>query len=82
LYGYLLHGFVAQASKYFGWYDPAWMQQPVGPVVVGVVAAVVVTVLCTPPVRRALRFAVEPDMRWLFRRDAKEEARDRAAVPG
>jgi fucose 4-O-acetylase-like acetyltransferase len=82
LYGYLLHGFVAQASKYFGWYDPAWMQQSVGPVVVGVVAAVVVTVLCTPPVRRALRFAVEPDMRWLFRRDAKEEARDRAAVPG
>ncbi|MFF6982736.1 acyltransferase family protein [Streptomyces sp. NPDC008343] len=82
LYGYLLHGFVAQASKYFGWYDPAWMRQPIGPVVVGVVAAVVVTVLCTPPVRRALRFAVEPDMRWLFRRDAKEEARDRAAVPG
>ncbi|MFC8089748.1 acyltransferase family protein [Streptomyces sp. NPDC057301] len=82
LYGYLLHGFVAQASKYFGWYDPAWMQQPIGPVVVGAVAAVVVTVLCTPPVRRALRFAVEPDMRWLFRRDAKEEARDRAAVPG
>ncbi|WP_369269382.1 acyltransferase family protein [Streptomyces sp. R11] len=82
LYGYLLHGFVAQSANYFGWYDPAWMQQPLGPVVVGVVAAVVVTVLCTPPVRRALRFVVEPEMRWLFRRDATQEARDRSAVSG
>ncbi|KUO05317.1 acyltransferase family protein [Streptomyces caeruleatus] len=82
LYGYLLHGFVAQGSKYFGWYDPAWVQRPLGAVVVTAVAAVVVTLLCTPPVRRALRWVVEPDMRWLFRREAAEPAGGQAAVRG
>ncbi|MFE9017369.1 acyltransferase family protein [Streptomyces sp. NPDC007808] len=82
LYGYLLHGFVAQGSKFWGWYDPAWVHGPLGAIVVTVVAAVVVTLLCAPPVRRALRFVVEPDMRRLFRREAPEEAGDRAAVRG
>ncbi|MFJ8531990.1 acyltransferase family protein [Streptomyces sp. NPDC093591] len=85
LYGYLLHGFVAQGAKFWGWYDPVWVQRPLGAVVVTVVAAVVVTLLCTPPVRRVLRFVVEPDLRWLFRRDAPgpaEADRERAAVRG
>jgi fucose 4-O-acetylase-like acetyltransferase len=82
LYGYLLHGFVAQGARYGGWYDPAWVHRPLGAVVITVVAAVVVTLLCAPPVRRALRFVVEPDMRWLFRRDAPEPAADRAAARG
>ncbi len=82
LYGYLLHGFVAQGAKYFGWYDPAWIHRPLGAIVVTAVAAVVVTLLCAPPVRQVLRFVVEPDMRWLFRREAAEPARDRAAVRG
>jgi fucose 4-O-acetylase-like acetyltransferase len=73
LYGYLLHGFVAQGSKYWGWYDPAWVYEPVGEVVVTVVAAVIVTALCTPPVQRAFRFAMEPDMRWAFRGDRGRE---------
>ncbi|MBT2417034.1 acyltransferase family protein [Streptomyces sp. ISL-22] len=82
LYGYLLHGFVAQSAGFWGWYDPDWIHRPLGAVAVTVVAAVVMTLLCTPPVRRALRFAVEPDLRWLFRREAAEPARDRAAVRG
>ncbi|MGW1957781.1 acyltransferase family protein [Streptomyces sp. NPDC001920] len=82
LYGYLLHGFVAQGSRFWGWYDPAWVHGPLGAIVVTVVAAVVVTLLCAPPVRRALRFVVEPDMRRFFRREAPEEAGDRAAVRG
>ncbi|MEV0634535.1 acyltransferase family protein [Streptomyces sp. NPDC050619] len=70
LYGYLLHGFVAQISKPWGWYDPAWIYQPLGAVTVTVVAAAVVTALCTAPVRRVFRFAMEPDMGWAFRRAA------------
>ncbi|MFE5813942.1 acyltransferase family protein [Streptomyces sp. NPDC056479] len=72
LYGYLLHGFLAQGAKYGGWYDPAWIHRPLGAVVVTLVAATAVTLLCTPPVRRLLRFVVEPDLRWLFRREAPE----------
>ncbi|KDN77218.1 membrane protein [Streptomyces olindensis] len=78
LYGYLLHGFVAQGSKYGGWYDPAWVHRPVGVIVVTVVAAVLVTALCTPPVRRPLRWVVEPEAAWAFRRDARERAREQA----
>ncbi|OUD00804.1 hypothetical protein CA983_23680 [Streptomyces swartbergensis] len=80
LYGYLLHGFVAQGSKFWGWYEPAWIHQPVGVAVVTVVAAVLVTALCTPPVRRLFRWVMEPDMAWAFRRDADQQARERNAV--
>ncbi|MFD7702116.1 acyltransferase family protein [Streptomyces caelestis] len=68
LYGYLLHGFVAQVSKYWGWYDPDWLYRPLGEVTVTLVAAAVVTALCTPPVRRVFRWAVEPGLPWAFRR--------------
>ncbi|MFD8045378.1 acyltransferase family protein [Streptomyces chartreusis] len=80
LYGYLLHGFVAQGAKYGGWYDPAWIHQPLGAVAVTLVAAAVVTVLCTAPVRRALRGVMEPEMRWLFRKDPDKSGEERAVV--
>ncbi|MEU7723354.1 acyltransferase family protein [Streptomyces tibetensis] len=80
LYGYLLHGFVAQASKFWGWYEPSWVHRPPGEILVTVVAALLVTVLCTPPVRRVFRWVIEPDMAWAFRRDAREQARERNAV--
>jgi fucose 4-O-acetylase-like acetyltransferase len=67
LYGYLLHGFVAQGAKFWGWYGPGWVRGPAGEITVTVVAAAVVTVLCAWPVRRVFRFAVEPEMRWAFR---------------
>ncbi|MGI5459481.1 acyltransferase family protein [Streptomyces sp. CA-249302] len=79
LYGYLLHGFVAQGSKFWGWYSPEWIHRPLGEITVTVAAAAIVTVLCTPPVRRIFRFVVEPTMEWAFRRDprgAPEPARE------
>ncbi|MFJ6566150.1 acyltransferase family protein [Streptomyces sp. NPDC091292] len=80
LYGYLLHGFLAKGSRFWGWYDDyAWLREPYGQVLVTLVAAVVVTLLCTPPVRRVFRFAMEPTMAWAFKRDAAELARDRTA---
>ncbi|PNG20912.1 acyltransferase family protein [Streptomyces cahuitamycinicus] len=80
LYGYLLHGFVAQGSKFWGWYEPAWVHQSVGVVVVTAFAAVLVTALCTPPVRRLFRWVMEPEMPWAFRRDAHQQARERNAA--
>jgi len=73
LYGYLLHGFVAQGAKFWGWYEPAWVHRPLGEIIVTAVAVTVVTVLCTPPVRRVFRFVVEPGTEWAFRRTAATE---------
>ncbi|MFC9857616.1 MULTISPECIES: acyltransferase family protein [unclassified Streptomyces] len=71
--GYLLHGFLIKGAGYAGLFDRyEWLADPVGLIVVSVVAAGAVTLLCTPPVRRALRFATEPDMKWAFRRSAAE----------
>lgn len=78
LYGYLLHGFLVKAAGFYGWYDDfPLLRQPVGEVLVTVVAAVAVTVLCTAPVRRVFRCVMEPDLKWAFRQDPAELARDR-----
>ncbi|MFF5481961.1 hypothetical protein ACFY5C_32205 [Streptomyces sp. NPDC012935] len=59
LAGFLLHGFVAQAAKYFGWYDHAWIRQPVGELTVTLLAVAVMSVLCAPALQRVFRGATE-----------------------
>ncbi|THC41106.1 acyltransferase family protein [Streptomyces sp. A1499] len=79
LYGYLLHGFLAKGSRFWGWFeDYEWLHKPFGELFVTAVAATVVTLLCTPPVQRMFRFAMEPKMEWAFKRDAAQLARERA----
>ncbi|GGZ18303.1 acyltransferase family protein [Streptomyces poonensis] len=78
LYGYLLHGFLIQGSRFWGWYDAhPWVYEPLGQVFLTLLAAAVVTALCTPPVQRMFRFVMEPKMEWAFRRDTAEPARER-----
>ncbi|MDX3852433.1 acyltransferase family protein [Streptomyces sp. AK02-01A] len=67
LCGYLLHGFLAQSASTWDWYDADWLHGPSAAVFVTLVAAVVVTLLCTPPVQRIFRFALEPEMAWAFK---------------
>lgn len=68
--GYLLHGFLIKGAVYTGLFDRhTWLSGPVGLVIVSVVAAAAVTLMCSPPVGRALKFATEPDMKWAFRKD-------------
>ncbi|GAB7033518.1 acyltransferase family protein [Streptomyces sp. NPDC021749] len=79
LYGYLLHGFLAKGSRFWGWFDDyAWLHTPLGEIAVTLLAGGIVTALCTPPVRKVFRFAMEPTMDWAFRRPADEAA---PAVP-
>ncbi|WFB09581.1 acyltransferase family protein [Streptomyces sp. LX-29] len=69
LYGYLLHGFLAKGSRFWGWFDEyAWLHKPLGEIAVSLIAAAVVTALCTPPVQRMFRWAMEPRMAWAFRK--------------
>lgn len=83
LYGYLLHGFLIRWARAEEVTDThAWLTEPLGIVAVTVVAAVVGTALCTEPVRRVFRVVMEPKMAWLFRTDATEAARERAATGG
>ncbi|WP_308343656.1 acyltransferase family protein [Streptomyces sp. MK37H] len=74
LYGYLLHGFVAKGSRFWEWYDHDWLRQPLGEIGVTLIAASLVTVLCTSPVRRAFRFAMEPAMEWAFKGEVMTNA--------
>ncbi|MER6309076.1 acyltransferase family protein [Streptomyces sp. NPDC001739] len=79
LYGYLLHGFLAKGSRFWGWFDDyAWLHSPLGEIAVTLLAGGIVTALCTPPVRKAFRFAMEPTMDWAFRKPADRPA---PAVP-
>ncbi|MFH9977831.1 acyltransferase family protein [Streptomyces sp. NPDC017179] len=77
LCGYLLHGFVLKGADYQGWFDHAWLHGPLGEILVTVVAAAVVTLLCTAPVRRVFRCVMEPEMKWAFRQDAGDRAHER-----
>ncbi|WP_445279724.1 acyltransferase family protein [Streptomyces sp. DSM 118148] len=77
LYGYLLHGFLVKFADYRGWFDHSALHRPLGEILVTVLAAAAVTLLCTSPVRRVFRFAMEPRMAWAFKQDAAELARER-----
>ncbi|MFE7135946.1 acyltransferase family protein [Streptomyces sp. NPDC057638] len=74
--GYLLHGLPLKAADWTGLFERyGWLSEPAGRVLLTVAAAAMVTLLCTPWVHRALRWATEPDMVWAFRRDALDLAR-------
>ncbi|MCM2391929.1 acyltransferase family protein [Streptomyces albipurpureus] len=71
--GYLLHGLPLKAAEYSGVFEAyGWLSDPAGEVLLTVLAAAMVTLMCTPAVRRSLRWATEPDLEWAFRRDAAE----------
>ncbi|MBJ7906342.1 acyltransferase family protein [Streptomyces sp. DSM 110735] len=75
LYGYLLHGFLVRLARYQDWYDHGWLHGPLGEIAATVIAAAVITVLCTKPVQRVFRCVMEPKMEWAFKQDPAEQAR-------
>ncbi|MGW0737167.1 acyltransferase family protein [Streptomyces sp. NPDC002851] len=76
LYGYLLHGFLAKGSRFWDWYEVDWVHTPWGAIVITLFAGALITALCTPPVQRAFRFAMEPKMEWAFNRDTVSSSRE------
>lgn len=78
--GYLLHVYPIKMAREFDWYDVAWVDSPLGRVMVTVMAAVMMTLLCTALVQRAFRFAVEPRMEWAFVPDPVDQARKRVGA--
>ncbi|MFI0366740.1 acyltransferase family protein [Actinomadura sp. 1N219] len=66
LYAYLLHGFLTRLFTFTGWNEAGWLDTIPGVLVIAVVCCAVATLLCTGPVRRVTRWAVEPDIRPLF----------------
>ncbi|NYV76764.1 acyltransferase family protein [Streptomyces sp. UH6] len=65
--GYLLHGFLVKGGIWFGWFDH--VSGPLGVLLCTAVAAAAVTVLCTAPVRKALKPVLEPNLDRFFRED-------------
>ena len=66
LYAYLLHGFATKLVDYMGWYDTPFLHTYAGVAATALAGAMLATFLCTPPVRRVMRWALEPDMSWAF----------------
>jgi fucose 4-O-acetylase-like acetyltransferase len=66
LYAYLLHGFFTKLMEYMGWYDAAFLHTIPGVLMTAATGAVLATLLCTPPVRKVMHWALEPDMSWAF----------------
>ncbi|MET8575382.1 acyltransferase family protein [Streptomyces sp. NPDC005012] len=76
LYGYLLHGFFMKFLAHTGFHDLLRPHGRLGLLAVTLLGAVVVTALCTAPVRRLFRPVVEPRVEWVFRKQ------DRGAPQG
>ncbi|URN16088.1 MULTISPECIES: acyltransferase family protein [Streptomyces] len=71
LCGYLLHGFATKALQYWELVEAhPVLAAPAGRVGLTAAAAAAVTLMCAPPVRRALRWVTEPRLEWAFRREA------------
>ncbi|WP_314177262.1 acyltransferase family protein [Streptomyces winkii] len=66
LCAYLLHVYPIEYAKQMGWFEHEGAQHPLDRFAITVLAAMMMTLLCTAPVRRALRFVLEPRARWFF----------------
>ncbi len=64
MYAYLLHGFFVKVTERF--HDA--LVNPLGVASMILFGVALATLLCTGPVRRATRWAVEPDVSWAFTR--------------
>jgi fucose 4-O-acetylase-like acetyltransferase len=66
IYTYLLHGFLTRLFTFQGWNEIGWLNTAPGVLTMVVACMVLATLLSTPPVVRATRWAVEPSIGPLF----------------
>ncbi|MDH6226967.1 acyltransferase family protein [Streptomyces sp. MJP52] len=79
--GYLLHGFLVKGGIWFGWFDHDLARGPMGVLLCTALAVAVVTVLCSAPVRTALKPVLEPNLDRFFREDEAAARAARTAAP-
>ncbi|WP_406058234.1 acyltransferase family protein [Streptomyces sp. NBC_01077] len=73
--GYLLHGILIRTGQYAGVFEELeWLNTPAGRVVTTLAMVAVMTLLCTPPVRKLMKPVTEPELAWAFRRAEKAGA--------
>jgi fucose 4-O-acetylase-like acetyltransferase len=72
LYAYLLHGFPARLFTYMGWDSLGWFQSVPGVLTVVALSFAGGVLLSTGPVVRVTRWAVEPNVRPLFKKAVTE----------
>lgn len=81
LYAYLLHGFLTRLMKFSSFDDLDFWHTVPGVLAMSAIAAVVGTLLCTPPVVKSMKWLLEPKLGWAFtglRRPAQASRRGRA----
>ncbi|MFI5660881.1 acyltransferase family protein [Streptomyces sp. NPDC051684] len=66
LYAYLLHIYPIRFARVDDWYAMDWVDSPLGRLAVTVLAAAMMTLLCTSPVRKCFHYLVEPKVAWFF----------------
>src|SRR3569833_4744066 len=66
LYAYLLHGFVSMHADYYDRYDTSVQHTEPDDRGRQHAGALLATLLCTPPVRWLMHWALEPNMAWAF----------------
>lgn len=79
LCAYVLHVYPVQYAKELGWFEHEGAQHPLDRFAITVIAAGLMTLLCTAPVRQGLRFVLEPRMRWFFTTQANAPSTDSQA---
>ncbi|MET8577592.1 acyltransferase family protein [Streptomyces sp. NPDC005012] len=79
--GYLLHGFLVKGGIWLGWFDQGWAEGPLGALLCTVAAGTVVTLLCTPPVLKALKVVLEPNLDRFFRPDENAAKAAKTGAP-
>ncbi|WP_079123516.1 acyltransferase family protein [Streptomyces abyssalis] len=72
---YLLHVYPIAYARESGWFEAEGARHPLDRFAITVLAVMMMTLLCTAPVRRALRLVLEPRMRWFFSPQANAPAR-------
>ncbi|WP_328560477.1 acyltransferase family protein [Streptomyces coelicoflavus] len=82
IYGYLLHGFLVKEGSYTGWFQHSFLDEPLGEIGLTVLGAAAITLLCTKPVQRVMRYVVEPRMDWAFKGSPGDAARGREKQNG
>ncbi|WP_443045673.1 acyltransferase family protein [Streptomyces sp. NBC_00356] len=81
LYAYLLHVYPVRFARVSDWYDAGWVETPLGRLAITVLAAAMMTLLCTTLVRKCFRFLVEPKVRWIFPADTPASTWPRTKPP-